>query len=183
MSPALIAELLEIPDTHGGREHYTCGPTEFMTIIREALINLGVSPDHVRAEDFAISLPKENVTVDEGWTFIGDATPAEHPGTIIAEINGEVKEVAAKEGQSVLETLLEAGFDPPYSCMNGSCMACLAKITSGRVYQEDPGILTDDNIEGRRNPDVSGQAVVEDPAFVLRRPVNRRPLLDCVPAP
>jgi ferredoxin len=31
--------------------------------------------------------------------------------------------------------------------MDGACMACMAKVQEGRVYQEDPGILTDDNIE------------------------------------
>jgi ferredoxin len=30
--------------------------------------------------------------------------------------------------------------------MDGACMACLAKVQQGRVYQEDPGILSDDNI-------------------------------------
>jgi ring-1,2-phenylacetyl-CoA epoxidase subunit PaaE len=70
----------------------------------------------------------------------------EGPEKIIALINGETIEVAAKAGQSLLETLLEAGAQPPYSCMDGACMACLGKIQQGRVYQEDPGILMDDNI-------------------------------------
>jgi ring-1,2-phenylacetyl-CoA epoxidase subunit PaaE len=46
----------------------------------------------------------------------------------------------------VLESLIENGAQPPYSCMDGACMACLAKIQEGRVYQEDPGILSDDNV-------------------------------------
>ena len=146
LSREFIAEVLEMPSTHGGREHYLCGPVDFMNIVREALTGLGVDPEHIRSEDFAISLPKENIEVDDGWTFIGDRSPAAAPEKIFAEINGEIKEVTAKAGQSVLETLLEAGADPPYSCMNGSCMACLAKCSEGRVYQEDPGILTDDNI-------------------------------------
>jgi ferredoxin len=31
--------------------------------------------------------------------------------------------------------------------MDGACMACMAKVQEGRVYQEDPGILTDDNVD------------------------------------
>lgn len=58
--------------------------------------------------------------------------------TITLETNGEV---------SVLEALLDAGHNPPYSCMDGACMACMGKIEEGTVVQEDPGILTEDNIE------------------------------------
>ena len=85
----------------------------------------------------------------EEWTFIGpDADKAtEGPEKIVALINGETFEVAAKVGQNILETLLEAGAQPPYSCMDGACMACMGKIQEGRVYQEDPGILMDDNIK------------------------------------
>ena len=147
LSREFIGEILEMPSTNGGREHYLCGPSDFMSIVRQSLGALGVPEAQLHSEDFAISLPKEKIEVDDGWTFIGDKRPAENPVIIFAEINGEIKEVPAKAGQSVLETLLEAGADPPYSCMNGSCMACLAKCTEGRVYQEDPGILTDDNIE------------------------------------
>jgi ring-1,2-phenylacetyl-CoA epoxidase subunit PaaE len=147
LSRELIAEVLESPTEHVTREHYVCGPTDFMALIKSSLKGFGVADEHVRSEDFAISLPKEKIDLDAGWTFIGDQSTPEKPATLKAEINGEWTEVPAKEGQSILETLLEAGADPPYSCMNGSCMACLAKITEGRVYQEDPGILTDDNIE------------------------------------
>jgi ring-1,2-phenylacetyl-CoA epoxidase subunit PaaE len=54
--------------------------------------------------------------------------------------------VPATQGKSVLESLIENGAQPPYSCMDGACMACLAKVQEGRVYQEDPGILSDDNV-------------------------------------
>ena len=79
--------------------------------------------------------------------MIGDDSPAESPELIIATINGQVFEVKARSDLSILETLLEAGAEPPYSCMNAACMACMAKVTEGRVYQEDPGILTDENIQ------------------------------------
>jgi ferredoxin len=67
---------------------------------------------------------------------------------IQAVLNGEEIEITAVEGQSVLETLLNAGWNAPYSCMEGSCMACLAKVLQGKVFQDDPGILTDENVSG-----------------------------------
>ncbi|MGE0525679.1 MAG: 2Fe-2S iron-sulfur cluster-binding protein [Bdellovibrionales bacterium] len=143
----LISEILQMPvSAPASREYYMCGPRDFMNTVRLALLENGVQKEGIREEDFAIDLHKPGVHVDEGWTFIGPAKGAETPEKIIAEINGEVTEVEAKVGQSILETLLEAGAQPPYSCMDGACMACMGKIQEGRVYQEDPGILTDDNI-------------------------------------
>jgi ring-1,2-phenylacetyl-CoA epoxidase subunit PaaE len=146
ISNSFIAELLEMPGSGKTRDYYLCGPKEFMSIARHALMESGVAKEQIHEEDFAISLHKPGVHVNDTWTFIGKDVPAESPEKIIAQINGETVEVAAKQGQSILETLLEAGAQPPYSCMDGACMACMAKIQEGRVYQEDPGILSDDNI-------------------------------------
>lgn len=148
ISRELISEVLEMPaTTPSNREYYLCGPNDFMHIVRSGLVENGIPKDHIRVEDFAQDLHKPGVKVDDSWTFIGPGTDAETPEKIIAELNGEIIEVAAKQGQNILETLIEAGAQPPYSCMDGACMACLGKIQEGRVYQEDPGILTDDNIK------------------------------------
>lgn len=148
ISKTLIKELVEMPVPVPGRtkEFYLCGPKEFMSTVRHGLMESGIPKDHIREEDFAISLHKPGPALNDTWTFIGNDAPAESPEKLIATINGETVEVPAKTGQSLLETLLEAGAQPPYSCMDGACMACMAKIQEGRVYQEDPGILTDDNI-------------------------------------
>ncbi|MGE4130570.1 MAG: 2Fe-2S iron-sulfur cluster-binding protein [Bdellovibrionales bacterium] len=129
------------------QEFYLCGPTEFMTLIQDTLMKLKVAKDQIHIEDFGVSVHQAPPSVDATWTVIGPEAPVEKPEKIIAQINGETLEIAAKEGQSVLETLLEAGAQAPYSCMDGACMACMAKIQEGRVYQTDPGILTDDNVK------------------------------------
>ncbi|HMN67949.1 MAG TPA: ferredoxin--NADP reductase [Bdellovibrionales bacterium] len=144
----LIGEIVEMPARGASaREYYICGPTEFMNTVKSSLAEHGVPAELIRIEDFAVALHKPTFVEKDSWTFIGPGTTSESPEKIVAEINGEIVEVAAKEGQSILETLLEAGAQPPYSCMDGSCMACLGKIQEGRVYQEDPGILIDENIK------------------------------------
>lgn len=127
---------------------YLCGPTEFMSALRSQLEASGVATEKIHIEDFGQSVHKPaGPKVDSSWTFIGPEDVAETPEKIIAQINGETVEVAAVAGQSVLEALLQAGAQPPYSCMDGACMACMGKIEAGRVYQEDPGILSDDNVK------------------------------------
>ncbi len=129
------------------RDYYLCGPTEFMNSIKEFLLKNSVSSERVHIEDFAVGVHKPAApAVDSSWTLIGPDQEQGTPEKIIAELNGETVEVPAKADQSILETLLEAGHQAPYSCMDGACMACMAKVKEGRVYQKDPGILTDDNI-------------------------------------
>lgn len=41
--------------------------------------------------------------------------------------------LACDAGDTVLETLLSAGLDVPYSCQTGACQTCLMKATSGAV--------------------------------------------------
>lgn len=139
-------------DHKGGpivREHYMCGPVTFMSLIKTTLQENNVPASRIHEESFGVDLHKPSHTVPDTWTLIGpDTGPAtESPEKIIAILDGKTVEVAAKKGQNILETLLEAGAQPPYSCMDGACMACLGKIVEGRVYQEDPGILIEDNIQ------------------------------------
>lgn len=145
-----ITEILQKPTAKSPSEFYLCGPSEFMATVRTSLMDLGFSKGSIHEEDFAIGLQaKPSLSLKEDWIVIGEASPAERPEKIIATINNETIEVEAKEGQSVLESLLEAGAQPPYSCMDGTCMACLAKVIEGGVYQETAGILNEDNFAHR----------------------------------
>lgn len=153
LQPQLIADILkrQAPKSTSC-QHYLCGPREFMTMIKESLRNLGFSKDQIHEEDFGVGLtPTPSIArVDNAnWTLIGDEGPSESPEKIVATVNGETVEIAARSDISILEALLESGAQPPYSCLTGSCMACIGKIQEGKVYQEDPGILTDDNIVNR----------------------------------
>jgi ring-1,2-phenylacetyl-CoA epoxidase subunit PaaE len=130
------------------REHYLCGPEGFMQLVRNTLVENGVNKDHIKEESFGLAVHKTPLALNKEWTFIGPNPDqeTEGPEKIIAQIGGKTIEVDAKAGQSILETLLQAGAEPPYSCMDGACLACLAKVQQGRVYQEDPGVLADENI-------------------------------------
>lgn len=147
ISKAHLDELLSMDSTIQGayRQYYICGPTDYMNQIKQYLQARLVSPDAIRMEDFGgTTLPK--LEPDASWTLIGPGEAEGKCDKIIATIQGENHEVKANADRSVLESLLEAGLDAPYSCMDGACMACMAKVLEGKVYQEDPGILTDENI-------------------------------------
>ena len=69
------------------------------------------------------------------------------PEIIRAFINEEKIEILAQSDIPILEQLLSAGHSPPFSCLSGSCMSCLAVLKKGRITQEERGILEDENLE------------------------------------
>ena len=50
------------------------------------------------------------------------------------------------ENQNILDALLKAGIEAPYSCREGVCSTCLAKLISGRVKMKNHISLTDTDI-------------------------------------
>jgi ferredoxin-NADP reductase/ferredoxin len=143
--------------------HFLCGPDGFMKTIADTLRGLNVESTKIIQESFAtLTSTAESATTTSaasktaagvvpdlrGMVLIGDsAAQGDAPEQIEAIIDGVATTVPFKKNTSVLETLLDAGLNPPYSCMDGACMACMAKVESGLVYQKDPGILNDDNID------------------------------------
>jgi ferredoxin len=121
-------------------------------------LKTGVNKSQFVKESFAAGVahtpnPIESSTgsnvfeLDSDAVVIGDRSKLSTPQTIIAVVDGETHTVPYKQGKTVLECLLEADLNPPYSCLDGACMACIGKVQEGAVYQNDMGILTDDNIE------------------------------------
>lgn len=149
LAPAHVKDFLE-SSSFGKKAHYfLCGPEGLMVTVQAELESHGISREFIHRESFAVTTPHSDYihAVGNDVVFIGDKSLAHNPEEISAELDGEWITIEAKEGVTVLETLLEAGHNPPYSCMDGACMACLGKVQQGLVYQEDMGILTADNTE------------------------------------
>jgi ferredoxin len=61
-------------------------------------------------------------------------------------IGGLVNEVVYEVGESLLESALRNGLNPPYSCMEGVCAACLAVVEAGQVDFSDDTVLGEEDI-------------------------------------
>jgi ferredoxin len=74
-------------------------------------------------------------------------------------------------GETLLEAALASGVDLPRSCRNGTCRACLCRITSGQVHYkvEWPGLSLDEKDAGCVLPCVA----VPDTDVVLDAPSAR----------
>ncbi|MDX1684058.1 MAG: FAD-binding oxidoreductase [Saprospiraceae bacterium] len=100
---------------------YICGPGEMNSDFRLVLGGLGVPEDNIKMEYFTA------VDVDE--TISGESE-------VTFNLEGEERSVMVHRGQAILDGLLEAGYDPPYSCTSGTCCTCMAHLSSGEVHME-----------------------------------------------
>lgn len=56
------------------------------------------------------------------------------------------KEVEYQSGESVLDAAIRGGVNPPYSCMEGMCAACLAKVVVGKVVFPEDTVLDESEV-------------------------------------
>ncbi|UOF00909.1 2Fe-2S iron-sulfur cluster-binding protein [Bdellovibrio reynosensis] len=57
-------------------------------------------------------------------------------------LNKEEYEVEGEEGRSILDIALINKLSPPYSCMDGHCGTCEAKVLQGQTSEDKEGSQT-----------------------------------------
>jgi 3-ketosteroid 9alpha-monooxygenase subunit B len=112
---------------------YICGPDPYLATVREALGRLGVPGGRVHAERF-VSLaenPFEVVAVPDGAMA----------ATLSVTLDGVVTSLPWPAGTRMLDVLIDAGLDAPYSCRQGVCGACACQLTGGSVEMAHNEVL------------------------------------------
>ncbi|MBF6451152.1 ferredoxin--NADP reductase [Nocardia elegans] len=124
------------------RSAYICGPTPLMDLASEVCAANGFAPGRVHVERF-VSLQSD--------PFAADAEPqpdmdAEVVCRVRVTIDGAEHEVPWTAGRKLLDALLAAGVEAPYSCREGACSACVCSLRQGRVDLAHNEILTDEDL-------------------------------------
>ena len=112
---------------------FLCGPDPYLAVVREALGRLGVPGTRVHAERF-LSLaenPFEVVAVPDGGLA----------ATLSVTLDGVTTLLPWPAGTRMLDVLIEAGLDAPYSCRQGICGACACQLTGGEVEMAHNEVL------------------------------------------
>ncbi|SIS14780.1 ferredoxin--NADP reductase [Williamsia sterculiae] len=126
-----------------GRETFMCGPEPFMAAVHDALAAAGFAHATVHAEVFT-SLSgdpfAEREHVEVTAAEVASASTAE------VELDGEVHELAWPKSQTLVDIMLDAGIDVPYSCREGECGSCACTVTDGSVEMDNPGALDEEDI-------------------------------------
>ncbi|KUI25018.1 3-ketosteroid-9-alpha-hydroxylase [Mycobacterium sp. IS-1742] len=125
-----------------GGEAYLCGPAPFMTAVQAALADAGVPRDEVHTEVF------RSLTGDPFAEVAPVDTAADgEAADLRVDLDGQQHSLRWARPATLVDVMLTAGLDVPYSCREGQCGSCAATLVSGQVDMPDTEILEPEDIE------------------------------------
>ncbi|GAA2065462.1 ferredoxin--NADP reductase [Williamsia deligens] len=127
-----------------GHSAFMCGPAPFMDAVHTALSAAGFPHDHVHAEVFTslsgdpfddpdLEAPTDEETADAA--------------TVSVELDGTVHELSWPRSKTLVDIMLAAGLDVPYSCREGECGSCACTVVDGTVQMDNVGALDQEDID------------------------------------
>jgi ferredoxin-NADP reductase/MOSC domain-containing protein YiiM len=135
ISASALKELGVPPDA----DVYVCGPTGFMTLMREVLPEVGIDPAHIRSELFgALGAINPGVV---GHTAVPPHVPEGPVGTgpLVTFARSGLSVPFDTDRRSLLEMAELCDVPTRYSCRVGVCHTCVTPVLSGDVtYSPDP---------------------------------------------
>ncbi len=138
----LLADLVK--PYAASHDAFICGPGPFMDGVVEALTSLGVARTRIHLEKF-ISLDGDPVAAIAAIEAEAKAAAAAAESGPKAEVEVALDGVTHKldwpTSRHLLDIILEAGIDAPYSCRMGSCSACMCKLEEGKVEMTKNSVL------------------------------------------
>ena len=139
---AAINYVLKNTDTAPFDGAYLCGPEGMIKTATETLEKAGLSKDHIHYELFTVATES---TSDSGEAASGGALAV---GKIAVEVtvDGETASLEMDAKTILLDAIIKADIDAPYSCQGGVCSSCICKVTKGSATMIKNQILTDSEI-------------------------------------
>jgi len=121
--------------------YFICGPGDMADSIKTTLLNRDVAAKQIHTEHFVNATHTPGEIAENGTSAAGGKR-------VVVHLKGERIELPVPEGATVLDVLVKAKFDPPYSCTAGACSTCMAKLISGKVRMDACYALDDEEVKG-----------------------------------
>ena len=146
----ITSKLINVPNVD---ECFICGPEEMIFLIKDAMIEAGMSKEKVRFELFNTGLSEEQKLKTQR------ILEKKVEGTEVTIIDGgkEFHFVMDDDFDNILDGALAAGADLPFACKGGVCSTCRCKVIEGEVEMKVNYAL--DENEVAKNYILSCQAV------------------------
>lgn len=131
----------EHPQRGGEAEYFICGPGDMNLQLERSLQEQGIDKANIHVEHFSNIVPGEAPQAA--------ASSKDEPAMARVEVtlDGAQIEVYVPKGKTVLDVLLDEGYDPPYSCTAGACSTCMAKVLQGSVTMDTCLALDEEEVQ------------------------------------
>jgi 3-ketosteroid 9alpha-monooxygenase subunit B len=127
---------------HARANAYVCGPEPFMDATVDALAAAGLPRERVHVERF-LSLDNDPFADVAALVEDGSGTAA----TVEVTLDGQTTTHPWPAGNRLLDVLLAAGLDAPFSCREGQCSACACKLLEGEVELDHNEVLEQEDLD------------------------------------
>lgn len=134
---ANVARFLEQnPARNKSIEYFICGPGGMIDAVEKSLEARNIESKHIHTERFTtVDLPD---TAKVSGVAGASAT---------ITLDGKTIQLDIPAGKNILDAMIDAKYDPPYSCTSGACSTCMAKVTKGNAKMDVCYALDDDEVE------------------------------------
>ncbi|MFC5827065.1 2Fe-2S iron-sulfur cluster-binding protein [Nonomuraea insulae] len=124
-------------------EWFVCGPAGMVAETGAALAGHEVDPAAIHTELFHLDEPPRESPANSADGVSGFASE------VSVVMDGRVTTVPLEPGRSVLDAVMTARPDVPYSCQTGVCGTCRARVVEGEVRMERTWALTEQDRAAR----------------------------------
>ena len=132
------AQLTPLVRPFAAYQMFASGPDPFLSVVREAASAVGVPPRGVHVERF---LSLQHNPFDAPEPVAGGIA-----ATLEVTLDGATTSLDWPAGTRMLDVLIDADLDPPFSCREGICGACACQLTGGKVEMASNEVLEDADI-------------------------------------
>lgn len=124
---------------------WVCGPAGFISATEKACEISGLPKDNFHREYFTAKSAEDMQEATVGNDTEAPLQPGE---SAEVEIKYEGKKLTfnCKYNETILDAALNAGGDPPYSCLVAACSSCRAMCKTGNIQMKDRDALSDKDI-------------------------------------
>ena len=115
---------------------FICGPGAMIDTLSDHLEKKSIALDRIHTERFTAASAPNITNVKNG-----------EASRVKVQLSGKEIEISVTPDKTILDTLIDEKYDPPYSCTSGACSTCIAKLTKGSVEMDACYALDDDEIK------------------------------------